>query len=784
MTGHLDRLYEKAEAFLPWNASADVLNASVKPFWLPSSDAFWYRSMLPGGHEFRLFDVTGKASRPAFDHAALARAMSVPGSQISAKALPFDEVQIDRQVGRVHFTWKGARWTFESAPGTLERVEAATGAGADNLSPDGRYAVGRIGNDLSLRVVGADAEVCALTSDGTDYFAYAKSPDSSTSAVTVRRAELPARAIAIWSPDSSRLFTYRLDERRVREMYLIQSALPDGAARPKLFSYRYPNVGDADVAEAHLCAFDVSGGTRVDAQCPPLFTPYMSAIELQLAWWGEDCRHVYIIALRRGEREASLLEFDTDTGAVRTVLMERATTFLDFNLEFLAKPNVRVLPTSREVVWFSQRDGWAHLYLYDLDSGKLKRQITTGPWVVRDILAVDPSSREMIVTGSGREAGRDPYFRAIYRISLDGLHDISLLTPEPIDHSVVQAVPPVPTVLNPSGVPSAASGISPCGKYFVDTMSSGDTVPRSVLRSTRDGSVLAAVERADMSRLISRGWRWPESFSVKSAAGTDDLYGSLFLPPGLDPEKKYPVVESIYPGPQIIWTAKAPFAAGRTFVADAYFHARALSELGFIVVTVDGPGTPLRSKAFHDQCFGNMQAAGGLGDHIHALRTLAATRPYMDLDRVGIYGHSGGGYAATRAMLDYPHFYRAGVASASNNDMRGYLPFWAEKYQGPAETADFDILNNCTRAACLEGALLMVMSDVDDNTSPGMTVRMAAALVSANKDFELLIMPNESHMSLIDNGYFVRRLWDFFVRRLLERAPPADYRIRDMRGTP
>lgn len=771
-------VYAQAERSLPWRVFESVLNPTVKPNWLTSGAAFWYRRQTSAGHTFVIFDVETRAARPLFDHAVLAqRLAAATGEPLDPAKLPVEDVEFAEADAAIRFKHEAYRWSLCTSSGNLQRLERLPDSQGAVRSPDGRYSITRAGHDLELTDLYApDQRARRLTHDGELHFSYAKTPDSSTTAVTVRRSGQKPSTVAIWSPDSTKVVTYKLDERDVEEMQLIQSAAPDGAVRPCLFSYKYPLLGDAHVARVALCAFDIVNGRRIDAAYQPLAAIMLSPIEQQNLWWGEDSRHVYFIDLDRDQRAARFCELDTATGSVRTVLEERSSTFLSINHEWFCRPNVRVLQRSNEVIWHSERDGWGHLYLYDLGSGALKRQLTHGPWIVREILDVDEESRSLLIVGSGREPDVDPYLRTVYRVSLDEAGEPVRLTPDAYDHLVHQPVPAVITVMNPEGVGSAVSGISPCRRYFVETTSRADCVPVSLLRDARTGAVLAEIEKADMSNLA--GWRWPQLFTVRDSQDRYELHGTLFLPPRFDPKQKYPIIESIYPGPQLAWTAKAPFADGRGFVPDGYFHAHALSELGFIVLAVDAPGTPLRSKAFHDVCFGRLQEAGELAEHIHVIRTLAESRPYMDLERIGIYGHSGGGYAATRAVLKYPDFYKVAVASASDDDMRGYLTFWAEKYQGPLESANFAVLSNAGLADGLSGHLLMIISDLDDNTSPSMNIKLIDALVKANKDFDLLILPNESHMSMLNNAYMVRRRWDYFVRRLLGADPPAGYRIR------
>ncbi|HET7034171.1 MAG TPA: prolyl oligopeptidase family serine peptidase, partial [Thermomicrobiaceae bacterium] len=372
--------------------------------------------------------------------------------------------------------------------------------------------------------------------------------------------------------------------------------------------------------------------------------------------------------------------------------------------------------------------------------------------------------RRVYFTAGGREPGRDPYYRHLYRAKLDG-SQLELLTPEDAEHSV---------------------SFSPSGDYFVDTYSRIDQPPVTLLRAA-DGRLVDGLEKADISALLARGWRFPERFSVKARDGVTDIYGSIIRPTTYDPSHSYPVLDAIYPGPQTIRTPKAFPAANTQFWQD-----QALAELGFIVITIDGMGTPYRSKRFHDVAYGAaFGEAGGLTDHVVGLKQLAARDASLDLDRVGIYGHSGGGYASTRALLLFPEFYQAAVSSAGNHDQLGYNASWGERWIGPYDAGRYATQDNIKLADRLQGKLLLVHGELDDNVHPSLTLRLVDALIAAGKDFEMLIIPNtnhgffdtrrgleaqEKHLSQ-GHPYFIRKRWDHFVRSLLGAEPPAGYRI-------
>jgi len=639
----------------------------------------------------------------------------------------------------------------------------------ENLSLDGKWAACLENNNLYIRATDND-EKKMLTTDGESYYAYGKSPDANTMSVSLRLAKMLLPPMAAWSPDSRKLFCGCLDERKVKDLHLLQHAPPDKSSRPHMHSYRYSMPGDEHVAMLEIFIFDIKTNTKVAARYPMLEVPYMTLVETQSVWWSKDSKTLYFIDTARDSAWMKLCRMDAESGDVQVLIDESSDTFVESNLKIGSRPNVRVLGQGEEIIWFSQRSGWAHLYLYDGKTGELKNQITSGEWVVRDILHVNEEKRVVYFSAGGIEKDQDPYLRQIYRVNLDGT-DLTCLTPEEADHQVVMSLPGISgkiMALMAPGLDPEASGFSPTGAYFVNSYSRIDQPAVSVLRSAMDGHVITFLENADISGLETLSYKWPEPFKAKARDGKTDIYGAIFCPSDFDPSGTYPVVDSIYPGPQSIRTPKD------SFTPDA---AQAVAELGFIVVTIDGLGTPLRSKAYHDRCYGKLEEAGGLEDHITALKQLAKTRPYMDLDRVGIYGHSGGGFASTRAVLAYPDFYKVAVSSAGNHDQRGYLAAWGELYMGSSSGDSYDLQINARLAENLKGKLLLACGDMDDNVHPALTLQVADALIRANKDFDLLILPNDNHSFAGSNWYFERKKWDYFVRHLMGKEPPANYKI-------
>jgi dipeptidyl-peptidase 4 len=761
--------YARAEKLLFWNVSSLfeaglkqqhselVFNSVVVPHWLDKSDRFWYRNETQHGPEFILVDPDRASRQPAFDHARLAAALSeASGERYTAGHLPFDSFAFIDGDRAIQFDVGKDRWNCTLSSFACTRsVLAQQPSPAEVISPDGHWAAFLRDHNLYVREVVSGKEV-QLTTDGEEYFDYASSPDSRQTAVSDRVSGKPVPPELVWAPNSKRLVTYRLDQRKVKELYLVQSVPPDGSVRPVLYTFRYPMPGDKDVAMAELMVFDVEQKNKVVFDTQPEIVDYISPIQARWVWWNEDSSRVYFIEKDRGEKTLKLHVADASNGSTKTVIEEHSATFLEPSLLLDTPPLVRVINNESEVIWFSERDGWGHLYLYDLKTGALKNQITSGPWVVRDLLHVDEANRWVYFAAGGREKG-DPYLRHVYRIKLDGT-GLQLLTPEDADH----LNEPLFTFQNPSP-------FSPSGRYFVDTYSSAVIPPVTVLR-TAEGRLAQELEHGDISQLLATGWKFPEPFQAKTADGVTDIYGLIYRPSNFDPCKKYPVLDSIYPGPQAIRTIK-------TFFADPS-NAPSVAELGFIVVTVDGRGTPLRSKWFHDQTFGHMGNVGSLDDHIAALRALAAKYPQMDLGRVGIWGHSAGGFAAARAILMHPEFYKVAVASAGGYDQRGYIANWGEKYEGLVNAGNYLEQVTPNLAGNLRGKLLIAFGDMDDNVPPALAIQMINALTNANKDFDVLILPNRNHGFMFD-PYFLRKQWDYLVKNVLGAEPPKGYQIRD-----
>jgi dipeptidyl-peptidase 4 len=733
--------YQAAERLLrrPACPGELVVGDKVRPQWIDGGARFWYAVSGGVGRRFVVVDPAAGTREPAFDHALLAALGAACGQPVDPQALPF--LAIGLRGNAVEFDAFGERWRCRLDGYACERVEfTPVGDPLEVVSPDGTVAVFQRGHELWARS-SSEGREWALTTDGEPHHRYGSGPDCTGNATLLRKFGLPHLPPAVaWSPDSTRVLAHRTDERGVRRTHLVEAGPADGGA-PLLRSQRYAYPGDEVMPQAQLVVLDVAAGTLVRAQGEPLLMPQLSPIMAKWAWWASDGSAVYYLSRPRDLRTLTLHRLEPATGEVTTVLSETGATRVEPNQWMYEPPIVRVL--AEDVLWYSQRDGWGHLYRYDLRTGALLGQLTHGQWAVRQILRVDEAERVVYFTASGL-VEQDPYRRTVCRVGLDG-SGFATVTDEELDHVVT---------------------LSDNQEYFIDSASTVDTPPVTTVRDWA-GRVLVELERADIGTLSATGWTPPQRFCVKAADGVTDIYGVLYQPRGFDPGKRYPVVDSLYPGPQLTRVAPCFDPGGMGLDAEP------VAALGFVVVAVDGRGTPGRSKSFHDASYGNLADAGCLADHVAALRQLARTRPWMDLDRVGAFGHSGGGFAAARAMLDFPEVYKAGVALSGPHDARYFNAGFVEAYDGADNPGAWTRASNVDLADRLAGRLLLIHGGMDDQVHPDHTLRLADRLISADKDFELLIVPGAEHTFIDCLAYVRKRCWDFLVRELMGTQPPA-----------
>jgi dipeptidyl-peptidase 4 len=697
--------YARAERFLAFNTTNLVSRTGVQPTWLPDG-RFTYRVRLPDG---------------------------------SSPLMVVDPVKGTK----TDCTATGANCPAEPARTNGRPAARPGGRPPEHVSPDGKTAAFIRDWNLWVRDVATNAET-QVTTDGVKDFGYA-----TDNAGWIHSD----RAILTWSPDSKKLATFQQDQRNVGEMYLVKTKV----GHPELSAWKYPLPGDSVVSMIHRVIIDLSGSSPKMVRFKMPADEHRSSVcdhiacggsELSDVEWYDDGSKLAFLSNSRDHKIATLRIADANTGDVRDVLREEVATQFESGDN---GPNWRVLPATNEVIWFSERDDWGQLYLYDLTTGALKSKITTGDGPVLSVERVDEKTRTIWFVAAGKEAGRDPYFRHLYRIGMNG-KGLTLLTPEDGDHN---------------------STLSPNGAVFVDSWSRPDLAPTAVLRHATTGKLIATLEQGDISKLVAAGWKAPTRITVKDRAGKWDLYGLMWTPTTLDSTKKYPIINYIYPGPQGGSVGSRQFSA-------ATRDNQALAELGFIIVAIDGTGNPTRSKSFHDAYYGRM-SDNTLPDQIAGMKQLAERYRFIDLERAGMWGHSGGGFATASAMFQYPDFFKVGISESGNHDNRNYEDDWGERYHGlltrSGTTDNYEKEANQTLAKNLKGKLLLAHGTMDDNVPPDNTWLVVDALIKAGKDFDLLMIPNALHGFGAASNYMMRRRWDYFVQHLLGATPPKEYQI-------
>ena len=700
-----------------------VRGTHVLPTWREHGSQFWYVADLAGGGaEYLRVNPESRSTVRIFDRGKLEVALrQATGSPVATVPPHLDGFSYDFEKDEITFDYTGRHWRYVPRDDRLTPIEKGEGG----RSLDGHWQVRVRDYNLYLEDE-SGGQVRQLTTDGSELHPYARPVVNLQEMIASGTSAPQLDADVVWSPDSTRFVTYRMNLEGSRRLSAVQST-PPGGGPPRVFDYIYPMSGDQHVPTAQTLIVNVTSGAITHADSPPYEGLYYGGPEFK---WTRDGTAVLQEIVSRGYGAVRLYRIDASTGKSTVLTGDESSRFVDWYAH-----RWQYVASADAIAWLSD----SHAFLVD-HKGK-RRQLTAGSWVVAELAGGDESGRHLFVIGRGRERGRDPYLRSLYSVDRDGRNTKSL-TPEALDHEV---------------------SVSPDGRYFVDNQSLVDKPTTTFLRSTRDGSVLMQIQAADIRELVGRGFRLPEAFTVSAADGATPLYGVLYKPSRFDPRDRYPVVEYIYTGPHAITTPKS-FTAG--LQVDAAF---AVAELGFVVVVVDGRGTSGRGRAFLDPAYQNLHAVG-LDDHIAAIKALGSQRPYMDITAVGVYGFSAGGYDVVRAMTERPDFYQVGIASSGNHDNRLDKAIWNEQWMGFPLGAYYEANSNITWAGKLQGKLFLAYGDLDENVPPAATLRLVDALMRADKSFELLVVPNGSHI-LGNDSYFNRRRFEFLMRNLLSPAP-------------
>lgn len=624
-------------------------------------------------------------------------------------------------------------------------------------SPDGQHACFLKGDNLWVRNRGSSLER-PLSTNGEIHNAYAQWCGAKLTSSLGRGRPTP---LGLWSPESTWFLTHQVDERRVPDTVLVQHC-PEGGGRPRVHDFKYAIPGDP-VPSGTLVAFHMASGKTARFPDSAFAGGALSPFEFKRVWFSND-QTAWMLRLDRFCKQVDLVALDLAGGTSRIVLSERVSAgYIDLNSHVLAAPNVRTLTQTKEVIWYSERDGWGHLYLFDSATGQLKNRITTGEFVVRNIVHVDHERRRLLLLVGGLEPASDPSHRALCAVNFDGsgfdvllAHDGDISTAAQSPCGLAQDRP-----FRPTGAPQV---VSPDGRFAIVYRRSVETGNCTDLLNipTRDRMTIVCSKRSgqqtNQRRIVSL-----------AADGATPLHGVMFLPSDFDDRRSYPLIDYIYPGPQVVQQPQS-------YRSLAAAPAMALAELGFVTLMLDTRGMPHRSRAFHQAGYGALLEPQ-LSDHAAVVGNLCNTYSFLDRERVGIFGQSAGGAAAVRALCDYGEVFKVGVAACGNYNPDHYSSHWSDKYRGEGESAGWRADSVCSVAHKLRGPLLIISGDMDENVPMSQTFCLANELISANCDFDLVIIPNQGHEVLLTSGYAQRRMWDFFIRHLLQKIPPNRFEI-------
>lgn len=729
--------YERAVA-LQWGQLRNkaVLNDAPQPVWAEDSSGVLFVLYRKDGKDFYKVDSKTARKELLFESGRMAELLSTElNKTISPRDLPLSNLRY-RSAARLEFSCEGQVFVWNSLTQRLEKRSVAAASPTNitrSVSPNGKWEAYTEGYNLYLRST-ADGKVRQLSQKGARGYEYGTTYGWSD-IIEGENGERPSRFLVRWSPDSRWIQTLVTDFRQAEKMYLLDWSI-DSLYKPKLLSYYRASPGDTTIVRLIPVFYEVETGREI--QLDQLYSTHTNPVQFR---WAEQPDMVYQERMFRGYQQVELHRRHLAKGTEELLYRETSSTNIDNFRSQLIEEWGKALITS-------ERDGWKQLYLLDLRDGALRR-LASGDYYVNEVVHIDKAKRVVLFTASGKEAGRNPYYQHFYRLDVEK-GTLQLLTPEDSNHEV---------------------WVSPDGRYFVDHLSTLNQPTRTLLRSTTDGKVALVVSEAEVSGLRALHPNpFPEPFTAIGRDGRTEIYGAIWKPSHFDPNKRYPVIDQSYTGPHT-------FMFPRSFTSALSRSNQALAELGFVVITVDGMGTANRSKAFHTVSYKNM--GKNLEDHRLAILQLGRRYTWLDTTRVGIFGHSAGGYDAAHALLEYPDFYKVAVASSADHDFRMEKAWWPEMYMGWPVDSTYHEVSNITMAHKLKGKLLITHGGIDENVNPSATFKLAEALVRANKEFDMLIFPSQRHGYVGHvNTYFTKKKWNYFVEHLLGAKPLWEFKMQ------
>lgn len=755
--------YRNAQKLLKGYLSKEAaINTSLYPNWIGETDCFWYTKDLGENRkEFRLVNADANKDEWAFDHRRLAeRLADAAESEVEAYQLPIAGVEIDLDPCVVRFTAFNKRWEYDAVQDYCQEIPSLPGP-QEVVSPNGQYMVFCKSHNLWLRDL-QSGEERALTTDGSEDNAYGE-PSSAWG--FAHAIDLQVK----WSPDSQRVFTVQRDRRNVASLPIVHHVPLDGSNRPQVTFHKVAYPGDEEVETLRLLTIDINSATQQAFDYPqiPVTRNSWGFFTASLGWWHQDSQRAYFVHVDRFYKYAKVIECDTQTGETKELFEERSDTNVCLMNNGDMWPYFMPLTESNELLWYSERSGWAHLYLYDLNNGQLKNVVTQGDWMVRDVITVVPDRREVFVQTASRASERSPYYRDIARVDID-TGELSTLASGNYDYfaSAYTEMIGVPSGINrfiPEG-----RGVSPTGNYAVVTRSRVDTFPEHLVINRCGAEVmeLGVAELADMPE----GWQLPEPVQLIADDGVTEITGVIYRPSFFSPDQCYPVINDTFSTPDFPWVPLGSFD-NSLFDGYAFYCAAALAELGFIVVQIDGRGASFRDKSFRDAGYGNLQLPVMMSDQVAGLKQLSERYSYIDTTRAGVYEHQGGA-AVVNSMLDYPQIYKVGVSCSSHDARLMGASMWSDMYEGECKPTTLYAEEKIDN---LQGKLLLMNGMADICTPAAGVFRVVEALQNANKSFDLVLLPNLGHEP---SGYMFRRGWDYFVLHFLGEEPPKDFSVR------